>query len=305
MPAALPNFVSWRCWSGRDYKLSIKSLIKLEEFSVFKPRSEVLKKYIATFYFHKDERQHETRKIVFFPNTKNALTIYKGSSCEFIATDPKHVRIAHQESADYLFLYGGIQQNYIVSEMRSPFDKIGIVFYPLGLNYFVRDCNMGRLIRDDFFFPSMQANMQAVIASVYETHDLEERLDLLESFFMSQLSSQFNDTVLEKAIHIIEQHQGKLKVGDVAKMVNLEEKTLLRKFKNHLNCSPKHYSKVVKFRNALSAYQDIKNLTDLAYHVHYYDQSDLIKNIRELTGKKPSFFFKEINNLGHDIYWIR
>lgn len=277
----------------------------MEQFKVYKPKSDMLKKYIATFYLHKDERINETRKIVFFPNTNNALTIYKGSNCEFISTNPKHVRISHQNDTNYLFLYGGIQQNYIVSEITSPFDKIGIVFYPLGINYFVKDLNVGRLIRDDFFFPSIQKNMQAIMPFIYQTNDPEERLDLLESFFISQLNSQFNESVLAKAISIIEQHDGKLKVGEVAKLVNVAEKTLLRKFKNHLNCSPKHYSKVVKFRSALSAYKGNQNLTALAYNFNYYDQSDLIKNIRELTGKKPSYFFKEINNLGHDIYWIR
>ncbi|WP_333693638.1 helix-turn-helix domain-containing protein [Flavobacterium sp.] len=276
-----------------------------DQFKSFTPKNETLKKYISTIYFHQSEHIQAIEKIVFFPNTHNALTIYKNATCELKSSKPKHIRIKNHSNDNYLFFYGGIQSNYVVSEIYSPFDKIGIVFKPLGINYFFKKPNLGKSVQNNFCFPEIEEEMMPIVDSIYQTDNIEKRLDMLEEFFLNRFNSSFNESDLSKAIEAIEFSNGTLKVGEIAEMLNIAHKTLIRKFKKHLNCTPKQYSKVYKFRRALSNYQKNKKLTNLAIDINYYDQSNFIREFKDLTGIKPSVFFKNIQYLGHDIYWFK
>ncbi len=281
---------------------------RLEKFISVKPKYKALKNYIDAFYFHSSDEQNASKKIIFFPNTKNALTIYKNVKLEIKNTFPMHMKISPSEEDNCVFLYGGIQQNYVISEMNPPFDKIGIVFKPLGMNYFIDEIYLGKMLKNTYDFPSIGKRMSDYINAIYATDTVEKRVEILELFFLNQINDHFDEPVLEKAIDIIENSNGKLKISQLADALNIEEKTLCRKFKNHLNCTPKHYSKVFQFRKALSNYvkeKENKNLTELALNNEYYDQSDFIKNFRKLTGNKPSFFFKQIHDLGNEIYWFK
>ena len=280
----------------------------MEKFKAYKPKNEILKKYIDSFYFHQADNSIESRKIVFFPNTKNALTIYKNTKQEISNLKPLHMKISPSNENNYVFLYGGIQQNYVVSEINPPFDKIGVIFQPLGMNHFIDKTCLGKILTKNYHFPIMEKKFINSIDSIYAVDNLEKRMEKLENFFLNQISTDFDDDILKKAITIIENNNRKLKISQLADELNIEEKSLLRKFKNHLNCTPKHYSKVYQFRKTLSSYLDSKenkNLTDLALNNLYYDQSDFIKNFKVLTGIKPSYFFKQINNLGNNIYWFK
>lgn len=280
----------------------------MENFQTYKPKSDILKEYIDSFYFHQANSSIKSKKIVFFPNTKNALTIYKNAKQEIRNSSPLHMKISPSNENNYIFLYGGVQQNYVISEINSPFDKIGIIFQPLGMNHFIDKSNLGRMLTKDYSFPVIEKKLITSINSVYAIDNLEKRVEELENFFLSQINRNFEEDTLKKAISIIENNSDKLKISQLVNELNIEEKSLLRKFKRHLNCTPKHYSKVYQFRKALSSYiesKENKKLTDLALSNLYYDQSDFIKSFKTLTGNKPSFFFKEINNLGNNIYWFK
>jgi len=279
-----------------------------EIFHTSQPKNEVLKKHIHSFYFHQVDNSMSNKQIVFFPNTKNAVTIYKNAIKVEVSKTPKQIKIIQNKMDGYLFLYGGIQQKAVISEITTPFDKIGIIFEPLGINHFVEDNYIGRQIRSDYYFPPIESKLKPIIDSVYAATTIEKRVELLENFFLNQINFNFKEPVLKEALNLIEDYHGKLKINELVKKLNIEEKTLLRKFKNHLNCTPKHYSKVHQFRTALTKYFDsnkkINSLTDLAHNNYYYDQSDFIKSFKSLTGNKPSFFFKQINNFGNEIYWF-
>lgn len=280
----------------------------MEKFISVKPKNEVLSKYIDSFYFHQNNEKDYSKKIVFFPNTKNALTIYKNSETKIINKKPLHVKIIPSENCNYFFLYGGIQQNYVVSEAVPPFDKIGVVFLPLGMNHFIEEKYLGKILRNDYYFPSIEKKILLSIDKVYKAKDIETRVALLETFFLKQINYTFHEPTLKKAINYIEEYKGKIKIGDLSSLLHVEEKTLLRKFRNHLNCTPKHYAKVFQFREAMRIYikkKECKNLTTLAISNNYYDQSDFIKIFKKLTGTKPTSFFKNINDLGNDIYWFK
>lgn len=280
----------------------------MENFISVKPKHEILKKHIDSFYFHNADKDELNKRIIFFPNLNNALTIYSGASFKVKNYNPIQVQVEKNDSQNFLYLYGGIQQRHIISEMQTPFDKIGIVFKPLGINHFLNYKNLGLLIQKDYIFPYFEQPMNNVNVEIFKSTIIEERVQLLEEFFLKSFNENFKEIIIEKALKIIESSDDKIRIKDIAEQIQISEKTLNRKFQNLLNCSAKHYIKVYHFRNSLNQFYD-KNakvkLIDLALNNYYYDQPDFIKTFKSLTGKNPKKILSDISNLGNNIYWIK
>lgn len=277
----------------------------MENFTSLKPINPFLKNYIETFYFHKSSRK-ESKKIVFFPNTKNALTIYKDVNYMF---DPKrhYMKVTKSNKANYTCFYLGIQKSYTISEIETPFDKIGIIFKPLGLNFFL-DKQLSQIKSpENIEFKYFEKELNPILKKVYHETDLHKRLELLESFFIHQFKENDDLKTLHLAISLIENGGEKKKIKQIALELKISSKALTRKFKKHINCTPKHYSNVYFFRKALEEYErekKQKKLTSIAFNNNYFDQSDFIKFFKRYTGLKPTNFFKEVNDFGNEIFWL-
>ncbi|OUS01495.1 hypothetical protein A9Q86_06870 [Flavobacteriales bacterium 33_180_T64] len=141
-----------------------------------------------------------------------------------------------------------------------------------------------------------------ILENVYKTTDTSEKVNLLDLFFASKIKP-FDDERLLKAIHLL--FEKERSIAEISETIVINRKTLLRLFKKHLNCSPKEFSNLIKFRKALNTYQEHKPaLTDLAYRNDYYDQSDFIKHFKKVTGFNPKKFFTDLSHLGtEDTFW--
>lgn len=64
---------------------------------------------------------------------------------------------------------------------------------------------------------------------------------------------------------------------------------LERNFKKHIGLSPKEYSNIIRFQNALSLIKnENRSLLDIALECGYYDHSHLVNEIKRNTGFPPS-----------------
>jgi AraC-like DNA-binding protein len=280
----------------------------MAHFKSVKISNPLLAKYIDSFYFHRSDPSEQSNRITFFPNVNNALTIYQNATLNIINEEPLSIKVVNSKTDNYTFLYGGIQKKFIVSEMETPFSKIGIIFKPLGINHFLKIQNVGLKLRKDYHFPYFEDLLKDDLNHLFDETSVETKVEILEQFFIKALNPDFNEPEIEKVISLIENSDKNLQISDIAQQLSINSKTICRKFKNHLNCTPKYYSKVFHFRKALNEYQNNnKNvkLTDLAFNSSYYDQSDFIKNFRILAGDKPLKILKNMEDFGNNIFWIR
>lgn len=276
----------------------------MEAFTSIKPKNKILEKYIDTFYFHHSDEEGQFKRIIFFPNTKNALTIYKNGTLRY--ENQLHLKIDNNSSNGFGVFFGGIQKTHIISDIEGSFQKIGIIFKPTGINYFLQENLKKLILKNKFEFNHFNETLFPVLTTVYAETDFERKAILLENFFLEHLKEKEELKIIELGIEIIENSNDKVKIADVAKRLCVSSKTLNRKFQTHLNCSPKHYSKVVVFRKAILKYKrDQANLTAIALDNWYFDQSDFIKNFKKLAGKNPSAILKHIKDLGNNIFWIK
>lgn len=276
----------------------------MEEFVTRKPKNPFLHDTISYYYFHTSASDLLHKKFIYYPNFKNAFTIYKNS--KVIYSENNSISTPDQ-NVDFSFLYSGVQKQFRTAEILAPFDKIGIVFQELGINHFI-EVPLSQIANDpiDKSFDYYGEEMIRLCEAVYAEKSIDTKVELLDAFFQKKYRA-FDEDRLKKSIQQILNSTQKIQVKEVAQACDVSEKTLSRIYKKHLCCTPKDYIDVVQFRKALNDYLLFKkksSLTELAINNTYYDQAQFIKHFKKLTGVNPKRFFKDVQHLGYeDTFW--
>ncbi len=268
------------------------------------PKAELLKSHIAYYYFHQMGDDHSPRSFVYYPHYKNAITIYKDSSLIF---ENEYATVTKPKKCGYSFGFAKLTSRAAKATIYAPFNKIGIVFQPLGLNHFLADdlCNYldGPIkLGFDYFKPTMAP----VLDKVYKTNDVEQKVKLLDDYFLAVYTG-FNSPKMQEAMQLLLAHDAKLTVEELAQKLGVSRKTVHRLFRKHQNCSAIDYIKLIQFRRSIENFKsaaDKSTLTKLAHDTQYYDQSDFIRHFKKLTGFNPSSFFRDLSDVGNQgTYW--
>lgn len=272
-------------------------------FITIKPKDNVVARYIDYYYFHVSNDPDFSKKFFFYPNYKHAATIYKGSDVSL--TDDGSLVLPSVDDKIHTFYSINTETNFKV-ELNGVFNKIGIVFNPLGLNHFLKeplgdffDRAINRL--DNFGAPFI-----IMLEKVYDEANPESKAALLDAFFSDSFVG-FDQPLVKKAVQEILNTNGSVRVEELSEQLNVNRKTLLRLFKKHLCCSVEEYKKMVMFRNALNYSQamgDEATLTDVALYSLYYDQAHYIKHFKSITQQSPKALLSKMTKLGtQETYW--
>lgn len=259
------------------------------------PKSDFLKRYIAYYYFDECSEFGVKKSFVYYPHYKNALTIYRNSRIQLNHT---YSTTTIPENGVYSFGFSKLISSAAEAELLAPFNRIGIVFQPLGLNHFLnRDLNeiicAPIIVEFDFF----KASILPILEQLFDTESFDEKVEILDTFFLSRYIG-FSDNKMEEAIMLLFDSEAKFTVEELADKLKISRKTLLRMFRKHQNCSVIDYMKLLQFRRSIELFQKSKSktsMTDIALSTAYYDQSDFIKHFKKLTGFNPKSFFKNVS----------
>lgn len=262
---------------------------------ILKSEHPKLNGIIDYYYFHKIEQKEQTLQYSFFPNYKNAITAYLGSTVQF----------AHSKSnvqptdADVLsILYTTNYYGKIDVSIHGPFQKIGIVFHPIGINHFLKQSLHEIHSGETSHFNALGEVFEETLRGVFAQSNQKQRVYLLDQFFSERLNPV--DTKLTSAVHLIFQSKGDIRVHELAEIQKCNRNTLLRLFKKHLTCSIEEYRKLIKFRLAFDEMQRQSKipLTQLALENNYYDQADFIRQFKSLAHDLPSKLKQQLTSLG-------
>ena len=117
----------------------------------------------------------------------------------------------------------------------------------------------------------------------------ENPFNYFDHFYSSKLKSK--NYQLQSIINDIHLTKGQLSINELSKRNFTTARQLERNFKKLIGLSPKRYSNIIRFRNALSLIKDSKqnrSLLDIAFECGYYDHSHLTNAIKRYTGLLPS-----------------
>ena len=143
------------------------------------------------------------------------------------------------------------------------------------------------------FIPS-EINRQ-LEQELLESSSIEQQIKLLEEFFFERLhiALPFSDYI-EKALQMIEKHNGSIHIGDLIKEVGISERQFDRKFREVVGTSPKCYSKILQLHYVINLMQskNYASIQDIAYRAEFYDLAHFAHRFKEITGFTPIEFIK-------------
>lgn len=217
--------------------------------------------------------------IRMFPSWTPTFYINLGESYQLAVGSNYH---PIQKNADVLIL-----RNTVVERHNLPTDHIFTVkFFPGGLEA-ILGINQVQLadqvVKLETILPA------TLIYRVKQPSDFEERIGLLQHYFLSQHAGRKK---ADHYRHLVESTIGTfgasgmaLNTGQLAERLFSTSKTLNRYFHRVVGTPPKNYFTTLRARTALHQYVAHKNQFS-PYDYGYYDMSHFYKDVVKFTGRK-------------------
>jgi len=118
------------------------------------------------------------------------------------------------------------------------------------------------------------------------------RIDIMGAFLLQHLTANKQDLLIDKAIQLIQQHNGLVKIKDLAVSLHISQDPFEKRFRAQVGSTPKQYASIIRLRKLIDTFPTYSSLTEAAYEAGYFDQSHFIKDFRLFTGQAPKDFFK-------------
>lgn len=202
----------------------------------------------------------------------------------------KALLLPREKELTAFFLYGQMIAPYELS-VRAPYLMVAFQLYPFAAKLLF-DVNTKALNDDCADLSKVRTAMiENPLEALGSSSPMSIKVEFIAKFLSELAREKGMEEYLEiqQAIQIIFDHKGMIAVNELARNLNLTERTLRRKFNDCIGISPKKFSKIVQFQTSLMQISkgDFSKLTDVVYENGYADQSHFIRNIKKFTGKNP------------------
>ncbi|WP_298115421.1 AraC family transcriptional regulator [Flavobacterium sp.] len=273
------------------------------EIKFFKPKSEILQKYIEGYYFLTNSKSDLPIEYFTFPNNYSIVSIIENA--EVLYSENKGIikeKKGNPLNSDLICHY----KKPIKLSYEGNINEITFYFKPLGLNAFLEKslCHY----TNDFFANFIPFDdYKELFTTILKENNLNKKIELIENYWLSKLK-EFQHPFLNQVINDLKDTQKEYSISDLAKKYNTTRQNLTKHFESNLCKSPSDFKKIQRFRDALKSHMNSKNknnLTSLSYDMLFYDQSHLIKDFKSLTGLTPKNFFKNISSQENgEVNWL-
>ncbi|MGV6832648.1 MAG: helix-turn-helix domain-containing protein [bacterium] len=102
-------------------------------------------------------------------------------------------------------------------------------------------------------------------------------------------------TTLKSSVLLMEEKLN-ISLGLLSEKTFRTKKTLYRRYKNYLGCSPTEYKNILRFNRVIDDFLNHpdKSISEICYDNLYYDPSYFNKQIKVYTGLNPKDFFQKL-----------
>jgi len=118
------------------------------------------------------------------------------------------------------------------------------------------------------------------------------RIDIMGDFLLQHLTAGKQDPLIDKAIRLIQQQNGLVKIKDLAVSLHISQDPFEKRFRAQVGSTPKQFASIIRLRKLIDTIPSYSSLTEAAYEAGYFDQSHFIKDFRLFTGQTPKDFFR-------------
>lgn len=170
----------------------------------------------------------------------------------------------------------------------------GIRFLPCGLSCFTK-LPLHEFVNSRISTREMRAVFDdTFVERLCEQEHIGGRVQLVEGYLLAYLARHYQsaDSYVAMAVNMINQSGGKRSVRSLMDEVCLCQRHFERKFKHYTGYTPKEYSRIIKFKNAVELLRNTapSNLLTTAINAGYYDLAHFSKEVKSLSGSTPTSF---------------
>lgn len=269
------------------------------EIQTYYPKNPLLKKYIKYYYFLRTESADFISNYYAFPNTVQSFNIHKHSQCE-IAENA--IYLHGDEQYKPLMIVQGKYNLPLRVQLKGVFDKVTVIFNPLGFNHFIASPFLKISGQPSQVFTEWHHddNCSLFLQAFFGTMDNTERITILENYLLSKYKPLEEESIMLKALDFLTDFDNEYPILKIAESVDTTPRSFNRVFYKHMGISPVAFRKIARFRHSLTnkiLFAQFKKLTEIGYDSNFFDQSYFIKIYKGLTGTSPSKFFNSIEKL--------
>lgn len=241
---------------------------------------EPLQPYIR--YFVVAENPDESTYKVF-PSTALVIGFQYRGQLKSIAN--------HQETSLTSAGITGISDHYKTFRNSAGIGTILVYFTEIGLSHFTT-CPANELFNqsiglDNLFNKDKIRETEEKLA--FGKTD-KQRIHIIEHFLVSQLKEARNDQLILKAVSLIYQSKGSLRIKELQEQLCISQSPFEKRFRKLVGTSPKKFSNIIRFNLVLNQLNTGKSLTEICYENHFFDQAHFIKDFKQFTGDTPENF---------------
>ncbi len=167
----------------------------------------------------------------------------------------------------------------------------GVRFHPAGLSPFV---TAPVHTWNNRVVPIAEVFGTSILALEHELRaagaDIDAKTQLLDRHFLERLRITPGQQTLSRLKARIESADGLIRIDDLCDFGGISIRQLDRLFRDHLGFSPKTFSRIVRFQNALELLKEDPGCTlaDVAARCGYYDQPHFVREFKTYAGVVPS-----------------
>lgn len=199
----------------------------------------------------------------------------------------------HEKQMPEIFLYG---QTIKPIEIEVDGSYLIIVFqlYPFVLRSFWGIAPQS--INDSCYYlgDTQELNIEKMTKELLTAETVERRIQMMSEMLLKyfERKKQDLDHHVGQAIQMIIKSKGVEPIRSIAEQIELNIRTLERRFLKETGLTPKQFAQIIQFQASLQqiTVRDYSKLTDVVYENGYSDQSHFIRVFKAFTGKTPTSF---------------
>ena len=219
------------------------------------------------------------------PNGELGITVVLEGEC--------HIKTENGwQKQSNVHLYGLI--NKVQSLKMSPnYREISIGFYPHFLQLFLKDTlhSINPKNGADLFDLFKKDKVNKLYDNLSQCNNDAALMNKIEEFLKDNLLIEELDKRVLVAHHLIT-NETMYKVDDLSSILNITPTTLRNLFNKHVGISPKDLIKIHRIKKALDYQLNCEeSLTQMAYHLNYFDQAHFCKDFKDSIGLSPKQYY--------------
>lgn len=184
----------------------------------------------------------------------------------------------------------GVQTRPVVHSSAGKHEMMGVLFKPMGLKAFVPYSS--KEFENEYVDASQVFgnSLNELTDRLQQDITPKEKLGLLANYLTTQFEQPRQPGYLAEALQMMNSDMdSRMELKKVSEDLGVSHKSLIKAYSKHIGITPAKYLQILSLHKATSKLTQTpeQSLTELAYDLHFFDQSHFIKLFKTFTGLTP------------------